>query len=378
MSPEVSMAANLSAILLLAAARPLRVLARGRAPPRATAAMSSAASSSAPARRLVFLGTPAVAARSLELLLGASRASAPGSSYEVVAVVSQPPAPAGRKKALTDSPVHALARARGLPVLTPPSAKDEAFLSALEAMEVDLCVTAAYGCYLPRRFLAIPRCGTLNIHPSLLPRWRGAAPVQRALEAGDAVTGVSVLFTVAKMDAGPIVRQAEHALGGDEQSPELLLRLFEVGSRELIGCLPDVWSGAAAAGARAQDEAGATGAPKLSKEEALGSFGAQSAAQLHNAVRAFAEWPGTLVLLSIGGQPTEVKLCRTRLPPPGGAASPPAARALWLEGDALAVECAGGTRLHVLELQVAGRKRVDARAFWNGLQAGREALSWLR
>lgn len=351
--------------LLLSAAAP-------RAAPRASTA-------SAP-RRIVFLGTPAVAARSLEMLLDASsrKGGSAEPAFEVVAVVSQPPAPAGRKKVLTDSPVHALAQSRGLRVLTPPSAKDESFLSELERMGVDLCVTAAYGCYLPKRFLAIPRCGTLNIHPSLLPRWRGAAPVQRTLEAGDKVTGVTVLFTVSKMDAGPIVRQSELVLTGDEQSPDLLLTLFEQGSADLIECLPEVWSGRAAEAARAQAEEDATSAPKLSKDEALASFERQTARQLHNAVRAFADWPGTLVLLAIGGQPTEVKLCRTRLPSTGADVSAPTrARALWLDGDALAVECAGNSLLHILELQVAGRKRVDARSFWNGLQ-GKDELSWLR
>jgi methionyl-tRNA formyltransferase len=325
---------------------------------------------------VAFLGTPAVAARSLELLLDASTARDPTSSYEIVTVVSQPPAPVGRKKVLTRSPVHALAAERGVSVLTPPSAKDEGFLDALAALELDLCITAAYGCFLPRAFLALPKRGTLNLHPSLLPKYRGAAPVQRALEAGEETTGVTVLFTVLKMDAGPIVRQAPVQLAGDEQSGELLLSLFELGTRELIRALPSVWSGQASEYARAQEEAHATHAPKLSKEDALASFEAMGAATIHNRVRAFAEWPGTLVSLYVGGQPTEVKLCRTRLPS-SDAISPPQTRALWLDGDALAVECAGGSTLHILELQVAGRKRVDARAFWNGLQ-GKDKLTWLR
>mmetsp|Transcript_1304 Transcript_1304/g.3337 ORF Transcript_1304/g.3337 Transcript_1304/m.3337 type:complete len:244 (+) Transcript_1304:545-1276(+) len=243
-------------------------------------------------------------------------------------------------------------------------------------MDVDLCITAAYGCFLPRRFLDIPKFGTLNIHPSLLPKYRGAAPVQRTLEAGDPVAGVSVLFTVLKMDAGPIVRQLEAPLIGDEQSPELLRALFESGSSELLAALPEVWRGEALLRATKQDEEQATQAPKLSKDMALASFERQSAAEIHNAVRAFAEWPGTLVSLSIGGQATEVKLCKTRLPPAERVA-PPQTRAVWLEGDNLAVECAGGTTLHIAELQVAGRKRVDARSFWNGLQ-GKGELSWLR
>jgi len=187
---------------------------------------------SAAKRRVVFLGTPAVAARSLELLLDAS-AQGGGGGFEVAAVVSQPPARSGRKMKLTASPVQTLAEARGIELLTPASAKEEAFLARLDELQPDLCITAAYGCFLPQRFLDIPRFGTLNVHPSLLPLYRGAAPLQRCLEAGDAVAGVSVAFTVLKMDAGPLLRQEERPLVGDEQEPPLLLELFERGTEPL-------------------------------------------------------------------------------------------------------------------------------------------------
>ena len=126
----------------------------------------------------------------LELLLEGSRAGR--SDFEVAAVVSQPPARTGRKMKLTPSPVQELAEAEGLQLFTPPNAKDGEFLASLAALEPDLMITAAYGCFLPRRFLDMPKYGTLNIHPSLLPLYRGAAPVQRCLEMGDATTGVSV------------------------------------------------------------------------------------------------------------------------------------------------------------------------------------------
>jgi methionyl-tRNA formyltransferase len=136
-----------------------------------------------------------------------------------------------------------MANTLGLATLSPEKAKDEDFLAALEAMAPDLCVTAAYGQYLPKRFLKIPRCGTLNIHPSLLPRWRGASPVQRSLEAGDRETGVSVLWTVSKMDAGNMAAQRRRGLDGHEKATELLDELFGLGTNELIGLLPKVWSG---------------------------------------------------------------------------------------------------------------------------------------
>jgi len=163
-------------------------------------------------KKVVFLGTPEVAAQSLRRLIDASRAD--GAVFELSAVVSNPPSKSGRKKQLQASPVHALAEAEGIPVLTPTGLlkkyEDSAeFLEQMRELAPDLCITAAYGQFLPKSFLSIPKCGTLNIHPSLLPQFRGASPVPRALEAGVEVTGVTVLFTVFEMDAGPIVGQAE-------------------------------------------------------------------------------------------------------------------------------------------------------------------------
>ncbi len=156
-------------------------------------------------KRVVFLGTPDVAAKSLEMIVEGSKAGKAGSDdpdydgFEVVAVVSQPPAPAGRKMKLTPSPVQVMAESLNIPLYIPTKAKDEDFLAMLEELQPDLCITAAYGNFLPKRFLAIPKHGTLNIHPSLLPLYRGAAPVQRCLERGDAVTGITVAETVLKV-----------------------------------------------------------------------------------------------------------------------------------------------------------------------------------
>ena len=180
-------------------------------------------------KKVVFLGTPACAARSLDLLIAAANEGR--GDFELVAAVSQPPVKQGRKMRLTNSPVHVTAEAAGLPVLTPPNAKDETFLAALAELQPDLCITAAYGCFLPQRFLDMPKFGTLNIHPSLLPLYRGAAPLQRCIESGDALGGVTVAFTVLKMDAGPVLRQQTHPMSGDEQFPELLVEMFEVGTQ---------------------------------------------------------------------------------------------------------------------------------------------------
>lgn len=190
--------------------------------------------------------------------------------------------PCRRKMKLTPSPVHALAEAEGIPLLTPPNAKDEEFLSTLAELEPDLCITAAYGCFLPQRFLDLPKHGTLNIHPSLLPLYRGAAPVQRCLEAGDAVTGVTVAFTVLAMDSGPVLRQVERPLSGDETATEMLEELFEVGSEQLLQALPSVWDGSCADTTTQQDDSKATKAAKVKKEEAEVRLDLLSAETIHN------------------------------------------------------------------------------------------------
>ncbi|KAI8471050.1 MAG: methionyl-tRNA formyltransferase [Monoraphidium minutum] len=361
--------------------------------PRAGASGRRLACAAAPEKqRLVFLGTPEVAAIVLEELLTAAKA--PDASFEVAVVVSQPGKPKGRgnKAVPVPSPVEQLARAAGVPddrILCPKTARDPAFLEALSALRPDLCVTAAYGNMLPAAFLSIPRRGTLNIHPSLLPRYRGAAPVQRALQDGVAETGVSVAFTVLACDAGPVLEQRAAAPGADEAAPALLERLFRLGARLLVARLGDVWSGAAAGAAAPQDEAAATHAPKLSKEEAAMDFSSKSAQELHNQVRAFAPWPGTVADFIIapaaaedggvggvgGGAPAEgerlqIKILTTRVAdaselPPGAAA---ARRVAWAPPGRMLVPCGGGGALEVLALQQPAKKAVAARDFANGLK----------
>ena len=180
--------------------------------------------------RVIFLGTPAVAAAALRRI-----AASPLTS--VVGVVTQPPRPAGRRRALHPSAVQKEAESLGLRVLTPSRiAGDETFLATLleEELRPDLCVTMAFGQILPNAFLRVPTVGTINIHPSLLPDLRGAAPVQRALERGDESAGVSVLTTVRALDAGPILAQGRVDVGEGEQAPELLERLVNEGTSLLL------------------------------------------------------------------------------------------------------------------------------------------------
>ncbi len=268
-------------------------------------------------RRVVFLGTPEVSAQSLELFLKASLDAR--SNIQLVGVISQPPAPAGRKMKLTPSPVQMLAKRFGLPLLTPASAKDSEFLKELSSWKPDLCVTAAYGQFLPRSFLAIPKYGTLNIHPSLLPLYRGAAPVQRCLENGDEFIGVSIVETVLKMDAGPLVQQHKQPLDGSEKAPELLESLVVKGTEMLLDILQTYFVPSNLAGSHrhtdtstssgdddvnddnvedsgrtktAQDHDLASSANKIDAGEAHLDLAKMSALTIHNRARGFAGWPG--------------------------------------------------------------------------------------
>lgn len=320
-------------------------------------------------KRVVFLGTPECAEHSLKLLLNAAREGR-GGGFEVVGVVSQPPDPPRKKgKSATPQPVHICAEAEGLNLVTPDTAKDEEFLSWLEELKPDLCITAAYGNFLPQRFLDLPAKGTINIHPSLLPLYRGAAPLQRSLEAGDAVTGVTVAFTVLKMDAGPVLRQVERKLDGTEQSDELLIEMFGTGTEQLIDALPSVWDGSCEEVLKPQDGELATKAPKIEKRESEVRFDVLSAAEVHNRCRGFAAGPGiwTEIDFSNGKPPVRVKLLKTQLPdePMSGESG---SRVIKLKGKALQFTCADNSVLEVLEIQRAGKGSCDGKAFFNGLK----------
>lgn len=333
-------------------------------------------------KKIVFLGTPEVAARSLKRLIEASRAD--DSTFDLTAVVSNPPAKSGRKKQLQPSPVQALAEEEGIPVLTPTGLlkkyEDSAeFLEKMREMAPDLCITAAYGQFLPKSFLCIPKHGTLNIHPSLLPKFRGASPVPRALEEGVAVTGVSVLFTVFEMDAGPIAAQTELKLDGNEKATDLLPLLFDQGTDLLLKQLPDVFSGAKQQdgdGCSMQDDAAATHAAKMSKEEGELWF-TENAVYAHNKVRAFAGWPATTAQLVINSQEEDeekikVKIVTTRVRREvGGAVLGVHQISCDDKSNTLVITCDDGSQLDVLEIQPPGKKPMDAKSFWNGMRGRR-------
>ncbi|PIA63737.1 hypothetical protein AQUCO_00201228v1 [Aquilegia coerulea] len=343
-----------------------------------TAISSSSSSSSlknpiSNKKKLVFLGSPQVSVSVLDKLLNAS--TAPDSLFEVTAIVTQPPSRKGRGRKLTPSPVGQVALERGFTpdlIFTPEKAGEEIFLSNLSALQPEVCVTSAYGNILPSKFLKIPPLGTINIHPSMLPLYRGAAPIQRALQDGVKETGVSLVYTVRAMDAGPIIACERVKVDDHVKAPELMALLFDQGSELLIRELPSIIDGSARLKAHPQDDSKATLAPKLSPEESWLSFD-QEAIVLHNKVRAFAGWPGTrarvrVVNLSTGHESNlEFKVITTRVCDHSNSQGDEKDDVTFVKG-ALVFPCGGHSALEVLEILLPGKKIMTATAFWNGLR----------
>ncbi|MED6128567.1 hypothetical protein PIB30_099186 [Stylosanthes scabra] len=333
---------------------------------------SSNANTNTNKKPLVLLGAPQVSAIVLDALLNAS--SSPDSSFQVAAIVTQPAARRDRGKKLMPSPLATYALDRGFSsdlIFTPERAGEDAFLSNLKALQPELCVTAAYGNILPTKFLDIPALGTVNIHPSLLPLYRGAAPVQRALQDGVKETGVSLAFTVRELDAGPIIASETTEVDDQIKAPDLLELLFYKGSELLIRELPSIFDGSASVNAQPQDHSKATLAPKISQDESWLVFD-QEASVLHNKVRAFSGWPGTRAKVQVveknGEQKTlDMKIITTRIRSHESVLFNEADDIAFVEG-ALVFPCGKGTILEVLELQLPGKKVVTAAAFWNGLR----------
>ena len=251
--------------------------------------------------RLVFLGTPEAAAIVLRKLLIAAKDSQQeggldGRGFEVAAVVTRPSKRKTHGKVLEGSPVSSVALELGMSeeaILSPQSAKTEDFLSTIKALEPSLCITAAYGNVLPQAFLDIPKYGTVNIHPSELPYFRGPAPVQRAMMRGDRDLCVSLAFTVLKMDAGRIVSQKWLTIDDKETSDVALSNLFELGSDMLLENMSALLDGTAMESAKDQDDDLATHAPKLSKQEGVLDPHGMTASQCHDICCALSVWPGT-------------------------------------------------------------------------------------
>ncbi len=231
--------------------------------------------------RVIFAGTPAFAAAHLKQLIK--------SSHEVVAVYTQPDRPAGRGKRLTPSPVKQIALDHELPVLQPPTLRNEDSASSLAAFGADVMVVVAYGLLLPKAILETPRLGCINVHASLLPRWRGAAPIHRAIEAGDVTTGVTIMAMDEGLDTGPMLSRATIDISEEHTTESLTQALQILGGNALITTLDDLES--SLKGATKQPDDGVTYAHKIRKEEAAINWDL-SAAEISRKVRALSPAPG--------------------------------------------------------------------------------------
>lgn len=243
--------------------------------------------------RIIFAGTPDFAARHLDALLS--------SGHNVVGVFTQPDRPAGRGKKLMPGPVKALAEEHGLPVFQPASLRPEENQQLVAGLNADVMVVVAYGLILPKAVLDMPRLGCINVHGSLLPRWRGAAPIQRSLWAGDAETGVTIMKMDVGLDTGDMLYKLSCPITPEDTSATLYDKLAELGPQGLIKTLEQLAEGTAKP--EVQDEALVTYAEKLSKDEALLDW-ALPAAQLERCIRAFNPWPVSWMV--IDDQPVKV------------------------------------------------------------------------
>jgi methionyl-tRNA formyltransferase len=310
--------------------------------------------------RIVFAGTPEFAVPPLAALVA--------SRHEVVGVLTQPDRPAGRGRRVEAGAVKEFALTRGLPVAQPATLRTPEGRAALEAWRPDLMVVVAYGLILPPEALALPRLGCLNIHASLLPRWRGAAPIQRAILAGDAETGVAIMQMDAGLDTGPVLLERRLPIGADDDSAGLHATLAALGAAALLEAIDGLESGALRP--RPQAEAGATYAPKIGKAEARIDW-SEDAAAIARRIRAFRPWP--VAETQYRGEQLRIHRARALQDGavPGSAAAP--GTVLGMEDDMWVVACGRG-RLGILELQRAGRRSMGAREFAQGLQATGEVL----
>ena len=297
--------------------------------------------------RIIFAGTPDFAARHLDALLS--------SGHHVVGVFTQPDRPAGRGKKLMPSPVKVLAEENGLPVFQPSSLRPQENQHLVADLHADVMVVVAYGLILPKAVLDMPRLGCINVHGSLLPRWRGAAPIQRALWAGDTETGVTIMQMDVGLDTGDMLYKLVCPITDEDTSATLYDKLAGLGPAGLIETLAQLANGTAQP--QVQDEAQVTYAEKLSKEEARVDW-SLSAAQLERCIRAFNPWP--MSWLEIDGQP--LKIWKASVIDTRATAEPGTIVDATKQGIQVAT---GDGILNVESLQPAGKKAMSAQDLLN-------------
>lgn len=296
--------------------------------------------------RVVFYGTPGFAVPTLERLLA--------SHHPVVGVVTQPDRPRGRGQQVTAGPVKALAEAHGVPVLQPERLARDLAEAPLAALGGDIGVVAAYGKILPDWLLASLPYGLVNVHASLLPRYRGASPVHRAVMAGDAETGVTIMRVVKALDAGPMLAQARVPIDPDQTTVDVEAALASVGAGLLVDTLDAIEAGTAVE--TPQDDSLATYAPKLTKAEAIVDW-SRPARDVHNLIRGLWPWPHASTFLA----GTRYILHRSRVSSLAAGEAAPGTILTANAADGLHVACGAHTALEILELQLEGRRVMPAR-----------------
>ena len=297
--------------------------------------------------RVVFMGTPDFAVPVLTGIIG--------HGHEVVAVYTREPAPAGRGMDLRKSPVHATAERFGIPVLTPKTLRSDEAAETFRGHRADVAVVVAYGMILPKPILDAPELGCLNLHASLLPRWRGAAPIQRAIMAGDAETGVAVMRMEEGLDTGPVGMVEKVAITPDMTAGELHDRLAAIGGDLMVRALAALSRGGLAF--TPQPDEGVTYAKKIGNDDARIDW-SMDAASVHDLVRGLAPFPGAFTTVDCGKGPERLKVLRTTRTDASGTAG----TAL---DDALTVACGSGA-VRLLEVQRAGSRPMRAEDFLRG------------
>ncbi len=299
--------------------------------------------------KIVFMGTPEFAVPSLKALVGAG--------HEICGVFTQPDKPKNRGMKLQEPPVKEYALSIGLPVFQPAKVRDGEALGILQALNPDLIAVAAYGKILPVDILALPRLGCVNVHSSLLPKYRGAAPINWAILNGEDETGVTIMYMAEGMDTGDILTQAKTPIGLNENAAQLFVRLADIGAGLLVETVAALEAGKVSP--VPQDSARASYAPMLSKEQSPLDW-TRSARQLHNHVRGLYPWPSALMVLD----GIRCKVLQTALAGESGGKTP--GTVLQADKKGLRVACGDGQALDILELQPNGKKAMSSPAFLLG------------
>ena len=298
--------------------------------------------------RLAFLGTPAFALPTLAALVGGR--------HDIAAVYTRAPKPAGRRGLeLTPSPVHAFAQDHSLRTLTPKSLRGEREQAEFAALDLEVAVVVGYGLILPAPILAAPRAGCLNLHPSLLPRWRGAAPIQRPIMAGDRETAAAIMSMEEGLDTGPVALEERVPIPPDATAGEMHDRLAAIGARLMVEALARLEAGTLTY--RAQSTEGVVYAQKIDKAESRIDWH-RPAEEVHNLIRGLSPAPGAYFEADLGKGRERVKVLRSQVVEGRGAPG------VTID-DALAIACGSGA-VRVLELQRAGRGRMEAAAYLLG------------